>query len=141
MGRGKGEGMLILFSKYLYSVYPTQGLFIFLPIYPSALNQSQPTSQHFLPPPIPSPQCGWREPPEQTSARIASLPDTVAVLPPVALSLWLPVALRIVYKPLTHSLYSALQNFFQFFCKTFSHLWVFPCTVLFFNKLPPLSTY
>ena len=47
MGRGNGEGMLILFSKYLYSVYPTQGLFLFLPIYPSALDQSQPTSQHY----------------------------------------------------------------------------------------------
>ena len=48
MGKGKGERMLILFSKYLDSVYPTQGLFVFLPTYPSAMNQSQPTSWHRL---------------------------------------------------------------------------------------------
>lgn len=78
MGRGKGEGMLILFSKYLYCVYSTQGLFLLLPACPSALNQPQLASLHpVLLPPIPSPQCGWRETPEQKSDPVTSLLETL----------------------------------------------------------------
>ena len=113
MGRGKGEGMLILFSKYLYSVYPTQGLSFSSPNSLQLWINPNPPSSIVLPPPIPSPQSGWREPPEQKSAHITSLTDTAAVLPPVALSLWLPVALRIVCKPLTHSPYSPYRISFN----------------------------